>query len=263
MTEPVRESTWDGLIAASRESPETVGIRLPLGQSTDGLAGSFPALGTDGRRWWVKPPRYDGRDAALVTEFVVGRLGSKIGAPTCRNSVVEITADFAGWEYARGSVLSPGLGHGTEEVQAAIEERPNLRHRNEDDNRSRHARIFALYDWCWGSDQQWLHSTTNENATYSHDHGMFLPPAGWTWTAEALRAHVDDPRQLMQPTDGLRREDLWAAADDLDKIDKATLLAVLRQVPREWPVSDAALETLGWFLERRATAVSMRMRELV
>jgi hypothetical protein len=88
MTEPVRESTWDGLIAASRDSPETVGIRLPLGKSTDGLAGSFPALGTDGRRWWVKPPRYDERDVALVTEFIVGRLGSKIGAPTCRNTVV-------------------------------------------------------------------------------------------------------------------------------------------------------------------------------
>lgn len=135
-----------------------------LQPSERGLAGSFLALGMDGRRWWVKPPHQGDPDLALVTEFVVGKVGALIGAPTCENSVIEISEVFAGWEFAPGKLLEPGLGHGTVEVEAAIEERPNLKYRNEDDNRARQAGIFALYDLCWGSDQQWLHSTTSRTA---------------------------------------------------------------------------------------------------
>ena len=110
MTESVQESTWSGLIAGSRQPPGTIGIQLVLEASTDGLAGSFRALGTDGQRWWIKPPGQGDRDFALVTEHVVGRLGALIGAPTCGNAVVDISQDFVGWEYARGKVLSAGLG---------------------------------------------------------------------------------------------------------------------------------------------------------
>ena len=56
MTVSVPESSWTGLIAIGREEPAMVGLRLPVKQSESGLAGSFLALGIDGRRWWVKPP---------------------------------------------------------------------------------------------------------------------------------------------------------------------------------------------------------------
>ena len=263
MTDSIRESTWAGLVAGSRETPETVGIRLVLQPSERGLAGSFAALGMDGRRWWVKPPHQGDPDLALVTEFVVGKVGALIGAPTCENSVIEISEVFAGWEFAPGKVLEPGLGHGTVEVEAAIEERPNLKYRNEDDNRARQAGIFALYDLCWGSDQQWLHSTTQQNSIFSHDHGFFFPPSGWGWDVDNLRARVDEPRRLNQPSDGLSQHDLWAVADEIDKLDRAALVAVLRRVPRQWPVTDGQLETLGWFLERRAGAVASRLRDLL
>ncbi|MEU8232800.1 HipA family kinase [Actinoplanes sp. NPDC048967] len=263
MTSPLRESSWSGLVTGNREPPDAVGIRLVLRPSEHGLAGSFLALGMDGRRWWVKPPHQGDPDRGLVTEFVVGRVGALIGAPTCENSVVEIPDVFTGWEFARGKTLKAGFGHGTVEVEAAIEERPNLKYRNDDDNRVRHAGIFALHDLCWGSDQQWLHSTTNQNSIYSHDHGFFLPPSGWGWDVDALRAYVDRPRPLMQSAEGLAQSDLWSVADEIDKVDKAALLGILRRVPQAWPVSDSQLETLGWFLERRAGAVASRLRELL
>jgi hypothetical protein len=263
MTDSVEESTWAGLIGGSRRTPVTIALRSPLQESAGGLAGSFRALGMDQRHWWVKPPHQGEKDFALVTEYVVGKAGQLIRAPTCENSVIEIDSAFDGWEFARGLRLQSGLGHATLEVEAAVEERPNLRFRNEDDNRLRHARIFALYDWCWGSDQQWLHSTTSQNSTFSHDHGFFFPPSGWRWDASSLRNAVDRPRALPQPTDGLVREDLWAVADELDKVDKDALLSILMGVPDAWPATDSELETLGWFLERRASAVASRMRDLL
>ncbi|MBL7257121.1 hypothetical protein [Paractinoplanes lichenicola] len=170
---------------------------------------------------------------------------------------------LAGWEFAPGRLLQAGLSHGTIEVDAAIEERPMLRFRNQDDNRLRHAGIYALYDWCWGSDQQWLHSTSQQNSVFSHDHGFFLPPSGWRWDAGQLRAKVDEPHPLRQEVDGLLREDLWRFADELDKVDRAVLLPILLRVPSAWPATDTDLETLGWFLERRAVAVASRLRDLL
>ena len=202
-------------------------------------------------------------DFALVTEYVVGKVGALIGAPTCENSVIYIDQAFDDWEFAPGKRLRAGLGHGTLEVEAAIEERPNLKYRSEDDNRARQAGIYALHDWCWGSDQQWLHSTTQDNSIYSHDHGFYFPPSGWRWDVDALRARVDDAHILGQAADGLTSRDLWAVADELDKVDKAALTTILRQVPSAWPVTDAELEVLGWFLESRAGAVAGRLRELL
>ena len=193
----------------------------------------------------------------------MGRVGALIGAPTCENSVIYIDQAFDDWEFAPGKRLRAGLGHGTLEVEAAIEERPNLKYRSEDDNRARQAGIYALHDWCWGSDQQWLHSTTQDNSIYSHDHGFYFPPSGWRWDVDALRARVDDAHILGQAADGLTSRDLWAVADELDKVDKAALTTILRQVPSVWPVTDAELEVLGWFLKSRAGAVAGRLRELL
>ncbi len=259
----VEESSWAGLIRGHREPPETVKIRMPLRQSHTGVAGSFQIVGTDGRHWWVKPPHQGELDWALTTEFVVSRAGAMIGAPTCRSAVIEITRDFDGWEYRRGGYLREGLGHGMEEVESAKEERSNLRYRTEDDNKSRQAGIYALYDWCWGRDEQWLHSTTNDMTIYSHDHGWYLPPSGPKWDTQLLRDYVDLPHPLPQSSAGLHYPAVEAVARELEKIDKSLLAAMLRRVPGAWPVSDAELETLGWFLERRAPAVAARMRALV
>ncbi|WP_305786072.1 hypothetical protein [Symbioplanes lichenis] len=264
MTDGLAESTWRGLVAGARESADVIDLRMALQPSHQGLAGSFLGLGSDLRRWWVKPAgQNEDMDYALVTEFVVGRAGSLIGAPTCENAIISIGSEWAGWDFAPGRTLVAGLGHGTVEVEAAIEERPLLRHRDEDDNQLRHAGVFALHDWCWGSDQQWLHSTTNQNSIYSHDHGFFFPPSGWRWEAEELRRRVDEPHVLRQPADGLLAKDLQAIADQLDNVNRMSLARILRQVPRSWPVLDSELETLGWFMERRAGAVAGRLRDLI
>jgi hypothetical protein len=37
------------------------------------------------------------------------------------------------------------------------------------------------------------------------------------------------------------------------------IIGILRDIPREWPVSDSELEAVGFFLERRAEQVAQRL----
>lgn len=123
--------------------------------------------------------------------------------------------------------------------------------------------MYALYDWCWGSDEQWLHSTTADMMLYSHDHGWYLPPPGPDWTQADMRAAVDVPHILTQRPTGLAQPMVEEVAQELEKVDRDALAEMLRQVPVQWPVRDDELETLGWFLERRAPMVAERLRALV
>jgi len=220
-------------------------------------------LGTDGQIWWLKPPGQNDLDFALSTEFVVARVGQLIGAPTCTSMVVEITRDLEHYEFRRGRRLREGFGHATLAVDAAQEVRGELRWRTEDDNKSRQVGIYALYDWCWGCDDQWLHCVTSDKEIYSHDHGCYLPPSGHKWDVPSLQKNVDIPHLLGVSPIGLSNHAIEAVAQSLEKVDKSGLLQILRTVPTSWPVHDNELETLGWFLERRAPAVAARLRNLI
>ena len=102
--------------------------------------------------------------------------------------------------------------------------------------------------------------------TYSHDHGHFFP-GGPDWRARLpdLREHVDDPHLLQEYFDatGLDVDAVRTQAAALDAVNAADLVDILCAIPVEWPVADADLEMLGFFLERRAPQVAIRVRSLV
>jgi hypothetical protein len=160
-------------------------------------------------------------------------------------------------------MLMPGLAHASQALDHVEERRDNLVQRSRDHNRVRHVGIHALYDWCYGDDPQWLHDRDDDWATYSHDHGLYLPPNLGSVSIEHLRAAVDEPNPLQDDPHGLSAEAVEAVADALGKIDRDALVNILRAVPASWPVTDDALATLGWFLEYRAPAVAKRIRALI
>lgn len=262
----VKRGEWTGLVAGTRadaaRSDRIVELAMPLQESRTGVSGTFLGLGVDGRRWWVKPPAQRELEQALVTEFIVAELGRLIDAPTCRNAIIRIPEDLIGWEFRPGKCLVAGLGHGTLHVEDAIEKRSHLEDRARDDNQARHAGIFALYDWCWGDDAQWLHCISDDMATYSHDHGWYLPPPGPGWDQRALELDVDTPHPLNQSASGLSGTALDGLACRLERVARKDIQAILCQVPEEWPVDDSDLECLGWFLEKRAPEVALRIRRL-
>ena len=230
-----------------------------------GRGGSRPlqALGVDGRLYWVKQISNQQGPMVLVNEQVVGRCGALIGAPTCHVEIVEIPESLAGEVF--GVEVNPGLAHGSLDVPQTVNQ-PRLEHRAEDDNPRRHAGVLALHDWCWGQDSQWLFALSDENKTYSHDHGHFFP-GGPTWQKkpDLIRSKVDEPHELQQRlgTNGLDPDAIRERAEALKAVKGCDLAEILGGIPQEWPVEDTDLELLGFFLERRAPQVAARMLSLL
>jgi hypothetical protein len=164
-------------VVRSKE-PEGVAAVLPLRPSTGGSAGSFLLAADDGNRYWCKTLNNLQSQRVPITEQLVARLGGLIGAPVCEPKLVLLDG-VEGYEFRSGHKVEPGWAHGSLAVDPALEVR-DLADRTDDDNRRRHAGVFALHDWLAGSDAQWLYDTGADNAYYSHDHGFYLTGPDWT-----------------------------------------------------------------------------------
>ena len=254
---------WNGLLAGQRQSNtvDVLVIETPLQQSPRGGSGVFLAADTSNQQWWVKPLNNMQSERVTITEAVIGAVGRIIGAPVCETEVVMIPEELRGWEFLPGRLLEPGLAHASRAVEMAIESR-ELLYRNDDDNRRRHAGVFALYDWCWGGDDQWLYSRSDENCLFSHDHGWYLPERGATWDEASLVRRVDQPHLPVWSSEGIDEAELLRLAERLRGVTTDELAAVLRSIPHDWPVIDSELECLGWFLQRRTKAVATRLERL-
>jgi hypothetical protein len=252
---------WEGLIGNRVDPDDAVRIVAPLGPSPGG-GGSMPFLALDDQRqrWWLKVLNNPQGGKVLVTDHVVAQLGCLIDAPVCEVAIAHVPEELAGFEYTQGRYLEPGLAHGSRHVEDAVEIR-GLAHREDDDNRRRHVGALALYDWCWGSDDQWLYSETRHRMMFSHDHGHYLPN-GPVWSVEDLATAVDQAHLPPYPLDGLDTQALVDTAAKLERVSRDQIQAVLLGVPSSWPVSDAELEALGWFLERRSGPVAARLRDI-
>lgn len=250
---------WRGLVRDREDRDDGVTIALPT-QRSPGGGGSLPFLAVDDRqqRWWVKVLNNPQGGRVLVADHVVGRVARLIGAPACEVAIVSVPNELAGFEYAPGHSLEGGLAHGSRHIDDVLEIR-ELCHREDDDNRRRHVGVLALYDWCWGADDQWLYSETQNRKIFSHDHGYYLPD-GPNWSVQSLVAAVDKPHLPQYSLEGLDSEALAQTAAKLEQVSRDQILTVLLGVPSSWPVSDEELETLGWFLERRSTQVAFRLR---
>lgn len=256
----VELQAWKSLLDGPRLDGDPLTLVAPVKPSATGGSGSFLGRCDDGKLWWIKPPNHLQGGKVIVTEQVIGRLGLLIGAPVCPVRCVKITSDSVGWEFRPGRHLVEGVGHASAHVEGVTELR-ELTRRQEDDNRARHAGVFALWDWCWGTDDQWLYAAPKDEALHSHDHGHFLP-GGHNWTEEQLVLHVDSQNPRPWVTAGLDAAELRRIAATLDDIDRCAIVNVLRHVPLNWPATGKELEALGWFVERRAPAAAGRLRAL-
>ena len=252
---------WQELLAGRTDpGPDGLGLVMPLAQSTQGGSGSFQARCSDEQRWWVKPLNNCQHPRVVVNEFLVGRLGSLIASPVCHTDVVRVGAEHVGWEFRAGHHLEAGLACASRDVPGVVEGH-QLDRRNKDDNQRRHVGIFALYDWCWGSDPQWLFEGPADERTHSHDHGHYFP-GGPAWNGGELAAAGNQPHPLPQETDGLLPAAVEQVADRLETIAPEDIFGVLALVPMSWPVTNEELARLGIFLVLRAEGVAARVRTL-
>lgn len=258
---------WAGLVVDRNDDFASLYVVAPEAAGNT-WSGPFRATANDRNSYFVKSlqtcPR--GQEASLAVEQIVARVGELIGAPVCETSLIRIPAALAGTQLRHGfPPLQEGIAHASRALEHADEAgRPNLIDRAKDDNTRRHVGVYALYDWCFGSDPQWLYDRDNDRTTYSHDHGLYFPPHGMGgWTRQALIDHVGRANELRDARGGLSAEAVKGTALALEAVTRDDLVKVLCSIPRSWPVPDRDLEALGWFLEMRAPAVAARVRNLM
>lgn len=216
-------------------------------------------LADDKARYWCKALNNGQSPRVPVNEQIAGRLGRLLRIAVCDVRLVEIPTDLAGWEFADGKQLEAGWAHGSRAVESAVETH-TLGHRTEDDNATRHAGFFALFDWLGGSDPQWLYSTTETNRYFSHDHGHYLGQP--EWTIDTLRGRRDAETPLPQDAAGLSGAELARIADTLVTMRREDLQDALSGIPASWPISDEELEAVVDFADHRRTSVAERLRAL-
>ncbi|MEU8037342.1 HipA family kinase [Streptosporangium sp. NPDC049078] len=255
---------WAGLVGSRDDSFNDLIMTMPLTPGGNTFASPFLAVASDDRRYWVKcvDACEDHTKMSVAIEYVVSGVGRLIGAPVCNGSLIRIPEEFVGWPVGRGH-LEAGLAHASLAIPNAIERRPVLASRSRDDNQRRQVAVYALWDWCFGCDPQWLYDLENDESIYSHDHGLYFPANDGQWKKPYLIQCADEPNELPDASDGLSEEAVEQVAAALEKINRDALVNVLRGVPASWPVSDDDLEALGWFLEYRAPAVADRVRALM
>ncbi|MEV7014048.1 HipA family kinase [Streptosporangium sp. NPDC051022] len=261
----VELAEWKGLVKGRSDSFDDLSMIMLLETGRNSFASPFLAAASDGHRYWVKCidtcPEH--AKMSIAIEYIVSGVGRLIGAPVCESSLIRIPEEMAGWPLGPGQgKLQAGLAYASRALSNAIEHRPALESRTADDNRRRQVGIYALWDWCFGSDPQWLYDLENDKSIYSHDHGLYFPTNDGSWERKRLIQCVDEPNELDEAPHGLNREAVREVAAALEKVDRDALVQILRGVPTSWPVSDDDLEALGWFLEYRAPAVAGRVRAL-
>ena len=264
----VEVSDWRGELAGRRGDEARLTAVAPL-RNAQPPAGAKPVLvrADDDRRYWLKAVNNPQHPNIPIVEQIVGRCGALIGAPVCPVELIGIPKDLASYPLYPGVALEAGIAHGSLDVMSS-HVTWSLEHAERDENRSRYLGLIALYDWCWGDDPQWLVQTgTRENLTeafdheyYSHDHGEYLFSRE-EWTRSAIMARIDEPRLLSMHPSWSTLAGFAELADRLEAVTHEQLVDALAAIPVSWPVSDAHLELLGFFLERRRDAVATRVRE--
>ncbi len=242
-------------------SPEAVRAVMPLRQSTAGGSGSFMVLGEDEVRYWCKSVNNFQSPRLPVTEQIVGRLGSLIGAPVCDCKLISLD-EITGWEirHGTGRMIEAGYAHGSRAVEPTLETR-ELKYRSDDDNSRRHCGLYALSDWLYCGDLQWLRATDQENAYYSHDHGFFL--TGLDWTRESLAARGAEQGPITLDPNQLDPGELHRLADVLEGLDSPDIESAISGLPVSWSVSDEELAAVAHFANMRKAPVAARLRALV
>ncbi|MFI0417631.1 HipA family kinase [Spongiactinospora sp. 9N601] len=133
---------WRGLIygrADDYHDLNLIAVTAPGGQS---WASPFRGIADDGQDYFVKTLEGCKRDWArgsLAVEYIVGQVGTLIGAPVCESALIRIPDEFADYEIAPGVVLVPGVAHASKAIAHAEEQRDDLAYRSDDHNRARHA----------------------------------------------------------------------------------------------------------------------------
>ncbi len=255
-----KRSDWVGAFTGKRSAQADIKLKNPIRQGGTGGSRPFLAAGEDGASYWVKVLNNPQGPTILCSEQIVGRLFARLRGPVSKIVTAAIPAELAGWQFCDVPplTLEPGIAHACLDVPDTVQV-GSLHDRAEDSNAGHHVYILAMYDLCWGDDQQWLKQTSAESRYISHDHGFYLPPGGPGISVQP--AHLDVAHEYSDKGDGLDETVIEKVASLIDALSQSDIVSVMAAgIPQSWPITDNELETVGHCILHRAPGVAARLR---
>lgn len=256
----VRES-WLGLLAArARPMPEAAIFAIAQVAST----GSVPFLGlaVNGGRYWVKCIGNPHGVDSLMAERVVEALARKLDAPMRPSVLVEVPEHLIHDPRLLGSGNQAGVAHGSLLLESS-EVKNVLDCVGRDGNNVRQPRFIALWELCFGEDEQWLYDRDNEEQVWSFDHGYWITGGEpEPLTAMDLEVTLRSWKPWEGSVKGMHPGAFLEVADRLEGLAVTDFIDAVASVPVAWGVSDDLLESLAWWLHQRRMHVAARMRAL-
>lgn len=250
---------WAGLLAGVvRPVAEAQIFAIAQVAST----GSLPFLGlaVNGDRYWVKCLGNPHGVDSLVAEHVVEALARKLDSPMRPSVLVGVPEHLMHDPRLVGSGNRAGIAHGSLLLDSC-DVKNVLDSVNRDGNSVRQPRFIALWELCYGEDEQWLYDRENEEQVWSFDHGYWIT-GGEPEPLTPLDLEVTLTK--WKPWEGsVRGMDPVAFLEVAARIEALTVadfIDVVASVPVAWGVSDDLLESLAWWLHGRRMHVVGRMR---
>jgi hypothetical protein len=189
----------------------------------------------------------------LFSEYVCGRLGHLISAPTVKLRFLAVTA--LRQREPQMAHFGTGLALGSDFVVDASDRIDGIQHFDQGDNRRRFAGLALLYAWARGGDCQFIYQKTPPQLVHSNDHGHFFPgQAGWTKAQldadndVSAHAHFASCAFDVAELNTFRAAILQVTDEDIRNIVKAP--------PQEWNVTREERDAMAAYLIRRRELVA-------
>lgn len=225
-----------------------------------GLSRPFLVRASDGYDYWVKQA-VDRFARCVCVEQVVGACAAYLGASVCPIARLKIPPEFDGHRLATGVIMRAGIAHGSRDrPQGQAKKHWSPEHRLRDNNSVRHAGYFALCQWCFGNDHQWIYDYADDFATYSHDHGAFLD---FPWTEQHLERQLLERLEHNINVSGLDEIELVRLSASLRNVSLADVVGFVSRIPSSWGILGTELALLARFLLCRAPIAARELEQLV
>ncbi|NQD89424.1 hypothetical protein HP499_16690 [Paenarthrobacter sp. CM16] len=252
---------WLGLLAARPRPESETDIFAIAGVAN---TGSVPFLGiaASGAHYWVKyMGNAHGLDS-LIAERVVEALARKLDAPMRPSILVNVPEALTHDPRLVGSGIQAGVAHGSLILDNCLEKNV-LDSVTRDGNRTRQPRFIALWELCYGEDEQWLYDRQNEEQVWSYDHGHWITGGEpEPLTAKDLELTVTSWKPWKGPLKGMDPGAFVEMFERIEALSVTDLIDVVASVPLAWGVPDELLESLAWWFYMRRTHAAARMRQL-
>jgi hypothetical protein len=238
---------WESLLANPAPQQPTVVVAQTFENRFHTASQPVLLACDDGNEYVVKSP-HAGR--MIVTDQIVGRIGSAAGAPVGKPAIVDVPAALIAAEPQMAH-MTAGLAHGSQWIPSCTQ--GGVDHCAT--NRGRFAQLALLYGWALGGDHQFIYENAEPRNVWSVDHGHFFA-GSQSWTVATLQAAPPAiPDNVIVAGCSLTDDELDAARGEMTVPTDEQLAAAVAAPLDAWGITVNERVALAEYLAIRRDAI--------